>query len=68
MLATYLLGSAVCVLLGYLLNRSNNYVLRLPLGIVLVLAILSWGGVIAQLIILLTQLDFKWFNPKDIHG
>lgn len=65
MLTIYLSGCLAVMVIGYLYNRYGNFWMQLEFGQVLILALLSWIGVLTQIIVGISQINFKWFLPKE---
>jgi hypothetical protein len=62
----YLLGFILSMVISYLFNRYGNFYTQINFGAALILAFISWGGIITQLLIAVAQINVKWFDAKDI--
>lgn len=65
MLIIYLSGCLAVIVIGYLYNRHGNFWMQLEFGQVLILAFLSWIGVLTQIIVGISQIRLSWFLPKE---
>lgn len=65
MLTIYLSGFLAVMVIGYLYNRYGNFWMQLEFGKVLILALLSWVGVLTQIVIGIAQINFKWFLSEE---